>query len=175
MEDKEPKYFIYNFTARWTQDETESYAWKNYGHGLPKGRVWNSTGFHSMYKDEQEREKLDTVLLDFWKHSKLKGDNTELFSLHAQLDMQETWCLTWFSHWTFDIGQTDSEAITSFSRYITRMQHLIQKEETNLPRTKWHSLMGAEDYYRWRGAKGYDKYPCRCDACKKRGVISIDH
>jgi hypothetical protein len=38
--------------------------------------------------------------------------------------------------------------------------------------------MGAEDRWRWYGGDSYENKtdpPCRCNGCKKAGVIRINH
>ncbi len=88
----------------------------------------------------------------------------------------DEWCLTWFSHYTFDTGQTDEEVLISF-------QHFVNRYEIDVKRTQT-TLMGAEDRWRWKGmtypdgknAAGVEvDPPCRCEFCKKRGIIRIGH
>ena len=90
---------------------------------------------------------------------------------------KETWCIDWFSHWTFDEGQSDSEVMLSFASFVDRMESYNRsrnKEE------KEYCLMGAEDSWRWHGTKEGDSNertepPCRCKYCKEQGVIRIGH
>lgn len=150
-EDK--KYPIYEFKARYTMpaNGAEHCA----VHGLPPGRVWNFVTFNKMFREDQTREALDVVLLEFWRTYRGNKFGAELFALTAELRLRESWCLTWFSHYTFDDGQSDAEVLASFNRYLIR---------TSIK----ECLMGAEDRWRW-------SVPCRCEYCKKHGIVKIDH
>jgi hypothetical protein len=66
------------------------------------------------------------------------------------------------------------------------MERLNQLEGKNIPFSDgtgfyWqdvYCLMGAEDRWRWSGGDSYENRtdpPCRCDGCKKAGVIRVDH
>jgi hypothetical protein len=87
----------------------------------------------------------------------------------------EEWCLTWFSHYTFDNGQSDEEVLRSFGAYTHRWRSSKDKVFT--------TLMGADDRWRWKGTlypDGSSKPietdpPCRCQYCKEQGVIRINH
>jgi hypothetical protein len=104
----------------------------------------------------------------------------------------EEWCCSWFGHWTFDLGLSDADVLASFEEYVWR----IQQHNKDNPRfivsddgTKFYHddicLMGAEDRWRWTArAEGTSaigcgeqtgKPPCRCDGCKRNGVVRIDH
>lgn len=37
------------------------------------------------------------------------------------------------------------------------------------------TLMGASDRWRWSGQSKDSRPPCRCDGCKKNGVVTICH
>lgn len=179
---KEQKFPIYFFSARWSEDGTWDPEYPKWHEGLPEGRVWNGTGFHKMFREEQTQEQLDLYVKDWWeKYLKLEHRtpiiNPELVSLKAEYAEHETWCLTWFQHETFDIGQTDEEALQSFEEYIRRI------EEKNATKDEMHKipLMGAEDKWRWHGANSEGESdedspaPCRCKYCKEQGVIRIAH
>jgi hypothetical protein len=166
----EIKYPIYRFEARWTEKRVKMHDYDD-THGLPATRFWNGTGFSRMFKEDQTRKQLDIVLLEFWQKYERKGEEIELFSLHAELERRETWCLTWFSHYTFDVGQTDEEALDSFQSYVNRMLSIQDKD--GIP-----TLMGAEDRWRWCGGGPDDERmpaPCRCKYCKEQGVLRIGH
>lgn len=100
--------------------------------------------------------------------------------------------MTWFAHYTFDVGQTDEQARDSFERFVRRMELLNRDETTYEPYTgkdgnTYHTehpayvLMGAEDRYRWHGSTTGETDsertlpPCRCKHCKARGVLTIGH
>jgi hypothetical protein len=167
---EESKYPIYRFEARWTEKRIKINDYDD-THGLPVTRMWNGTGFSKMFKEDQTRRQLDVILIEFWQKYTKKGEEVELFSLHAEFERRESWCLTWFSHETFDIGQTDDEALVSFDNYVDRISNLPGfNSGTGL------TLMGAEDRWRWKsGSENYMKIPCRCDGCKKAGMLRIAH
>jgi len=96
----------------------------------------------------------------------------------------EEWCLTWFAHYTFDIGQTDQETLNSFEEFVYRMKRYNSKngkmEQFSDGTSYWNEpycLMGAEDRWRWKGDPKIDdsRPPCRCKFCKEKGVITIGH
>ena len=49
------------------------------------------------------------------KHADAKIENA---SFTVTFKFYETWLLTWFHHETFDVGQTDKEALDSFEQFI---------------------------------------------------------
>jgi len=154
-------YPIYNTHASWNQDDYQN----------------NSTGFDTMYREDPGLDAMQGFAEKWWADyaaRKLAGKNPVLLSLEVTRKPDEDWCLTWFSHYTFDTGQTDAEILVSFASYVNRT------EDYNAGHMIWYEaegggfwsepicLMGAEDKWRWKG-------PCRCEHCQKRGVISIDH
>lgn len=196
--DGEQAYPIYVFDAYWLQDPTE-----NCPADTPEGKSKNHTNFYVMFKEEQTPEQLKAYMEDWWEHYKIKQkeraedpDVPELGNkfpglveppiMSAKLARHETWCLTWFSHYTFDVGQTDEQALASFEKFVSRMEffnevnghHFGPNPENS---KNYYCLMGAEDRYRWRGRRDDNPSdesvppPCRCAGCKKRGVIRIDH
>ena len=64
---KEQKFPIYFFGARWSEDGVQDPKYPKWYEGLPEGRVWNSTGFHKMFREEQTQEQLDAFVQDWWK------------------------------------------------------------------------------------------------------------
>jgi hypothetical protein len=95
------------------------------------------------------------------------------------------WCLKWFSHWTFDTGADDAEVLASFTRYVMATQkynaaNMIEYTGSDGGRRYIEPmcLMGAEDRWRWKAYIEKDvqgEPPCRCEGCKKAGIISICH
>lgn len=169
------KYPIYRFEARWTEKRVKMNEYDD-THGLPVTRCWNGTSLYRMFKEDQSRQQLDVILLEFWQKYEKRGEEVELFSLHAELERHESWCLTWFSHYTFDVGQTDEEAVLSFNRYVDRMTRMPGFEDFHNNNYKGITLMGADEKWRWRsGSYDYDKIPCRCKLCKEQGVLRIAH
>ena len=177
---EEPKYPIYFFSARWTQDGEWDEKYPNWHKGLRKGRIWNSIGFSKMFKEEQTQEFLDKYIKDWWKNYKkikIEIKNPKIKSFKAKYTHSETWHCTWFQHETFDIGQSNEEVLDSFSNYITRIEmHNMRCEEKDQI-----SLMSAEDRWRWHGAEpdgkptDHSPAPCRCKFCKEQGIIRIAH
>ena len=159
---------------------------------MPEGRIWNSTSFSKMFKEEQTQEFLDNYVKEWWnklikrKKERFPIINPELQYLKAEFKEWEVWVLTWFQHETFDIGQTNEEVLESFSNYVFRVQSKNRNIERNFPENEWYqngykALMGAEDQWRWHGAEpdgkpsDHSPAPCRCKFCKKQGVIRIAH
>lgn len=195
MEKEFKKWPIYSFSAKWSQDGEWNPEYPNWHDGLPEGRIWNSTGFSKMFKEEQTNEQLDEYIQDWWEkmiETKNKEDKFPIINprdvkLEVKFVEFESWVLTWFCHETFDIGQTDEEAIRSFEEYVARVQDHNERIKRNCPEDQWYKnghkcLMGAEDRWRWRGAyengeygDGEASYPCRCKYCKEQGVLRIAH
>ncbi len=172
---EDAKYPIYQFSARWTQKRVTPEDYDD-THGLPPGRLWNSTSWSRMFREDQDRKQLDIILLDWWGKYEKNGEECELFSLHAEFERRETWCLTWFCHETFDVGQTDEEAVASFRRYVRRMMREPGFENFEREGVKGFTLMSAEDEWRWRsGSDEYEGIPCRCEHCKAAGMLRIAH
>lgn len=171
----EVKYPIYRFEARWTKKRIVMNDYDD-THGLPVTRCWNGTCFSRMFKEEQGHKQLDIALIEFWQKYDKKGEECELFSLHSEFERRESWCLTWFSHHTFDVGQSDEEARESFENYVRRSERLPGFENFESDGVKGFTLMGAEDRWRWRsGSDDYEGIPCRCKFCKEQGVLRIAH
>lgn len=163
----EKQYGIYTFTIKWEQDGI--HKWENQHKGLPEGRIHNGTSFDIMYKDDQKIENLEQWVVNEWwknyKKEKLFDKNPSTPKFTVAFKEKETWCLTWFSHYTFDVGQTDEEALSSFASFVDRYRN---------EGYEGRCLMGAEDMWRWKGADDTDP-PCRCEGCKEFGVIRINH
>lgn len=165
-------YPIYQIGAKWTQD------------GLPESLEYNSTGFSKMFKDDPGIDGARQYAMEWWEaelnkkprqHEKTYAElNAELFSLECRFYERETWCITWFSHYTYNIHLTDKELIKSFEDFVDRKMPLHRNleiyndEERKKYQVKIYCLMGAEDYWRWKG-------PCRCEHCVKAGITRIDH
>ena len=175
-------YPIYHESARWIQDGEHTGStcqWE----GLPEGRIWNDALFHyRMFKEEQSRTTRDLRLLDWWgkyKTEKLAGKNPTLIYLRSDYAEHEVWCLEWFQHFTFGIGTTDEQVLESFQKFVDRKNRLNDRNRGE-PNYKEYCLMGAEDRWRWKGSQDGDPKqdtppPCRCEHCKKHGLIRIGH
>jgi hypothetical protein len=181
--EKEPCYPIYDFYATWIEDKKgEVYA--SWSIALPENKFWNSTSFRKMYKTEPCNQELNKYLIDWWdkyrNNDKMKDKNISVPILKVELFEWETWCLTWFQHETFDVGQSDREALDSFRRFVDRK--IILNKKSRFENGKdIYCLMGAEDRWRWCGAEpngdsnSKSEPPCRCKFCKEQGVIRIGH
>jgi len=176
----EKKYPIYSFSAKWSQTDVDG----KYGNcqpkakDLPSGRFWNSTNFSKMYKEPQDQKSLDAWFSDWWDKfktgEKYINEDLELLHLKVEFKAYETWHLTWFQHETFDEGQTDEEVLESFERFVSSKEDLKFSSDH-----EQYCLMGAEDRWRWYGGldenSNHRPAPCRCEDCKKQGMIRIAH
>lgn len=110
---------------------------------------------------------IDVVRNEILNDPKYRGEVLEFEIAPVRHD---TWVLLWFNHWTFDIGQSDEDALKSFREYVERQKLLCLTDGDY----EFNRLMGAADEYRWRGAN-HGAAPCRCGDCKNLGRITIDH
>lgn len=179
--DKSPRYKIWAVHVYWTY-MTED------------GRMNNHASIDHMPKDPEEStyEKVEAWAQSWWQRVLENGqkEKPEYYKdvqdvrIEIKLDHEESWCGTWFTHWTWDVGQTDQEALNSFQAYVDRVQVYNEKWrwENNIHDQDLDKicLMGAEDRWRWRSLEtdhnGDSKpAPCRCEKCKEHGVIRILH
>ena len=177
----EKAYPIYSVRIEYTEDvndENRKYIDKN--RILPNNRAKGVIKDTLMYNKEQdiefvEQDVKETIWDSFIKvheRGKQEGrvpiDNPRLESTDISLLRYETWCLDWFSHWTFDDGRTDEEYLCSFEDFVNRMERIDN-----------YCLMGAEDRWRWHGMKDDEEThtdpPCRCKYCKTKGIVRVDH
>lgn len=134
---------------------------------------------HKMFKEIPLKSKIAewTNKVKGWQVEKSRAYN---LTQDVNLLRYETWNLTWFQHETFDVGQTDQEALESFRKYVKRHRY-DDKYWGGDKLINSVCLMGAQDRYRWRGAEpngessSDSKPPCRCRFCKEQGVIRIAH
>ena len=190
----ERRFPIYRTDVRWIYDSDETPERKAKHHlGDPgEGRGRNSTGWSEMFREEQDTAEMERKAREEWwpeyidkpsrfgDNAKPSAANPSDLTITVVLERHEEWCCTWFSHWTFDDGQTDAEALTSFQEYVWRYEHM-QDYYPGDPPEGYLCLMGAEDRWRWTGS-GEDgdnnvntDPPCRCKHCKAQGVIRIGH
>ncbi len=187
----DPKYAIYRIDVKWVMDgshegEKPDSFWIR---DLPEGRKRNGTGFTRMYRDDPGLEGIRQKVRDeWWPAFKKKGENPSEPTITIERQPDDCWCLTWFSHWTFDVGQSDAEALASFARFLERKGVPVfssyEYDRYYMPGSGAYCAMGAEDRWRWRGLKSADgghdednrtEPPCRCDGCRKHGIIRIIH
>lgn len=170
-------YPIYKFSIKFKYKEDSSGPWKD-------NSIFNSI----MYKSKRTEDQLEESVRDIINNLDSRYNNIHpIIDYSYKLLRYETWCLNWFSHYTFDIGQSDEDALDSFEKYVKRYedQQSLPIEMINKLGDDYNCLMGAEDRWRWghyemdeKGNRiGEDLIlgPCRCNACKKAGIIRIDH
>lgn len=172
------KYPIYSFSAKWSQDGKQDPEYPNQWKDLREGRIWNSTGFTKMFREEQTQEQIDSFINKWWSRYLSNKDNifnVEDLKLTAKYKEHESFVCTWFTHETFDDGQTDEEFLDEFEQFVRRYEYQQDSEPGNYPEN-YHCLMGAEERFRWRsGSDEYDGIPCRCKHCKSQGMLRIAH
>ena len=178
----EKKYAIYNISAKWTHDFV-----------LPEfSKNGDGTSFNIMLKEDPGISGANQKAMNWWEKRikephrnypknevfpTMEEANVQLLELRAKFVRKETWCGTWFSHYTFNIHLSDDELLVSFASFIDRMmpfeKNLEQWHSPNLDKEtkaklETYCLMGAQDNWRWKG-------PCRCKDCIAQGVVRIDH
>ena len=186
----EKAYPIYSISAKWSEDQPIEPHPASWCEGLPEGRFWNRTGWSTMYSAERSPDEIKAEATNWWPKYIVdkKISNPSDLEITIKLVHWEVWCEGWFSHWTFDVGMSDSDVIASFGRYVDRMLAANQHEGEFRKREDgteyWHEpycLMGAEDRYRWCGSADgsptgeHTDPPCRCEHCKKAGRVVIGH
>lgn len=179
MEDK--KYPIYSIRIEYTEDiNNENRKFILDKNTLPNSRIKDIITNTVMYTKEQNNEFIKQSAKEkIWAHfvenhkrgapkMQIPIDNPNLESIEISLLRYESWCLTWFSHWTFDDGRNDKEFLQSFNAFVNHMERIED-----------YCLMGAEDRWRWHGVADDGETntdpPCRCKYCKEKGIIRIDH
>lgn len=165
----EKKFPIYRFTFKWNQKEKDSS-----GEDSRKG---NGTSFTKMFRNRQTDEELNNYRNSWWNYyfaaEENMGLDLQIDSMETEYVGEETWHLTWFTHETFDLGQSDEEVLESFEKFVQSKEELNRRSHGRYGDGEY-CLMGAEDRWRWRGSE--DKpAPCRCEHCKEQGVIRISH
>ncbi len=188
LEDEIP-YPVVNISARWGQNtDGKPYKQGDCPDDLPEGYQWKGTYWSELERKPRSPEELSVWAYEEWwpKYNlglKEKEIGTNILDVEVTVEFRrwEVWCLNWFSHWTWDVGLSDSKVLESFQRFVFRTQ------EANLIEGKmddgWtdkYCLMGAEDRYRWSGSADDGSTnrtdpPCRCTHCKRRGVVTINH
>ena len=197
----EKAYPIYSLGVEYACDGEHKPEYPNWHEGLPEGRIWGGSSVNDhMLKEVPSHPQMLKLLSERWERVVIKAaepGNKHANPSPARLAYRflrwETWCLTWFSHYTFDVGQSDAAVRASFDRFVERMERLNREEshpgepytdtdgKTWTPWVEPYCLMGAEDRYRWCGSTTGDEKgertdpPCRCPHCKAQGVIRINH
>ena len=180
---------------------------KWFENGRKGNRILNFMYQRNMYKqsDKLEEGELLPIAINYWDGYKKHRTNKKVARqddpklrykmstpiISVEFIEFETWCLEHFQHYTFDIGQTDEEALLSFKQFVVRkidLNHANGYHDMISPpigadtkKRPFYCLMGAEDDWRWRGAEpdgkqsDQSKPPCRCKFCKERGILRIAH
>lgn len=183
-----PTYPIYRVSTRWAVDTTDDYE-PGPQQVITAKRHWDSTGWNFIEREEIDIEAKAKEILESWwpqyrtrergggRLKSLADLNASAPAIDISLQEYEEWCLKWFCHVTWDIGQTDDEAVQSFDRFLTRKGVRQNCDPMGFGRADdgGYCAMGAEDRWRWRGENDGDPPPCRCAGCKKNGVIIINH
>jgi len=183
-----PTYAIYTASVRYTRElmdyDLRNAAWvERDTKGLPRFRIRDRTHWYGwMYREDPGEDEVRIRLQQVWEEYVAHPDaarspdyvprNPGDVEFHVGPVEYEEWCLTWFCHQTFDIGQTDDEVLRSFSRFLARKG--VHGGDHEYGDGKY-CAMGAEDRWRWHGETHDDPPPCRCDGCKKAGMVRIGH
>lgn len=181
----EQLYWQYRVGIKWSEPERfGDYHPPGWTEGLPSGRFWNGAGLQDkMFREEVSLEQIaadaKVWFLDYIYNEKpcVNWGNLEITPRFVR---KETWCEGWFSHWTFDTFESDEQVLASFDAYVWRTI-LANERARNLGESE-RVLMGAEDRWRWYGWDGNGgpssnrtPPPCRCEGCKKNGLVRINH
>jgi hypothetical protein len=180
MSDTYPVYPIYHVKISWPEE----------GKYCPDGR--NATSATIMLREASATEIAERCLR--LQERMAEEHNVQPWDVEVEISSVrfEEWACSWFSHYTFDIGLSDQEVLDSFRKYVWRIQAHNRRMNRSFVASDGYivytddiCLMGAEDEWRWRArANGTSvigcgeetgKAPCRCDGCKKAGVVRIDH
>jgi hypothetical protein len=147
------------------------------GSSSPTGTDWTT-----MFREPRTTQDIINELQTIWWPNYIKKHQD---SNDPRFDVQfignDTWCINWFNHWTFDIGLTDEQILESFSNYVGRIkcanEYIRYNDDSNLlnGREDFFCLMGAEDRWRWHGENEHDQSPCQCIHCKGQKLIRIGH
>lgn len=186
MDDRFP---IFKHHAHWLQDAWEG-ATERELFGVPTGLARAEQTGLVMFKEwpsvEEMRSKEHQVRMSVADAHGAKGARE--ISVCFSFRELESWCQGWFGHWTFDAGQEDQEFLCSFASFVDRKtQH--NREVVGLAGNGWkpleYALMGADDRWRWHATPEGKSIigvsaerlppPCRCEGCKRLGIVRIDH
>ena len=144
--------------------------------------VGNSRMFRELLTDEQAEQQLQEFIdhnLDAEREGvkgkyRIRDLGLDIVDKGWRFVSEDTWCLRWFNHYTFNVHLSDADLLASFQDYVNRHRaeqpgtyESVEKHRERVG-NDWVCLMGAEDRWRWKG-------PCRCEHCTARGVVSIDH
>jgi hypothetical protein len=167
---EENKYQVLQFSFHWRERHADG------------KEIENGTCFDRMLKEEVHEAEFPAAIEEWWK-CYLEG---YLAKYPDRVILERTkgtvkdlgrfaWCLTWFSHFTYNTWLDDDEILASFENYVREVTrhnevhgHFDNMMTNKDDRDSYICLMGAEDRFRWKG-------PCRCEHCQTAGVVRIDH
>jgi hypothetical protein len=180
------KFPVYKFNFSWLEPENGSKTERKFRkdhpeiyEGIPLGKTKNSTGFTKMFREKPSDADLQKVVDDYIDYLKTSRKEPTDFISSVKFFGEKSWHCTWFQHETFDVGQSDAEALASFEEYVRETEQENQALEA--AGSYGISLMGAEDRWRWHGSEpngepsDHSPAPCRCKFCKEQGIIRIAH
>jgi len=177
---KHPEYPIYHVRFRWPEEG-------KYCHdGM------NGTSSTFMLREPNISEANRIAFAQAERLCEEKNVAAEDMDITVSISHYEEWCCNWFSHYTFDVGQSDAEALSSFGSFVDRTMRYNRKNQVrhvtkdgDVFYSDPRCLMGAEDRSRWTARAGgtsmigcgesSGEAPCRCEGCREHGVLSIDH
>ena len=173
----------YKVRVRWENDGEHNPAYPKWHEGLPEGRTWNSASLNRMYREDPGAAEVERWAREEWwpeyaASEKIASKNPGEPEITVEAQPPESWMLSWFEHWTFDVGQTDQEALASFDRFVSRYERMQDRISPGEYPEGYRCLMGAEDRWRWHaGPNPEDRNPppCRCEHCKAQGKVRIAH
>jgi len=185
------KWPLYKAIISWIENGEHNPDYPHRNKDLPKGRIHNSMCPTYLLR---EGENIDRIMRDKWNKYRDAHPQKNPSGVHIETEylFESAWALRWFSHWTWDVGQTDEEALDSFAEYVAFVQDYNNQNRKYTEGGCGYDpicLMGAEDRWRWRGRVNGDKNaprdednnykqtdpPCHCDVCQAQGMITIDH
>lgn len=176
------KYPIYFISAKWNYIDDKTGEQKH-----------NGTSWTWMEKETLVEEALNLkaweMVNNYFEHaekeSKAGVNQYSDVKVEYKCLGEDSWCLKWFSHYTFDEGQDDTYFQNSFREYVARHEDINNElehkygEYESIGKEGYVCLMGAEDSWRWSSfddnGNHSNSYPCRCKHCKKAGIVSINH
>lgn len=174
---KERFYPVYKIKAKWAEKIPENEQDKYLGDWIknaPNGYFWNCCYKHYMPKTKQTDEQIKVYYTNWFNKLQKEIYDIKNLTITCNYLFDESWCPNGFSHWTYDIGQSDKDVLKSFINFIKRRTIENTKyghygnECTNGNYDTYYCLMGAEDWWRW-----CDNKPCRCG--KQLKIITIIH
>lgn len=175
---------LYNIDVRWEENigvrKPEDLI-SSLVEGMPPGRMKNGTSFNYFAKMNESLDDIYAYLYKDWTLELLKKyPDAEIDNLQTTVKWirNDTWCLGWFNHYSYNTHLKDEDLLLSFKRYVDRVLHINEIYKYTYAENyedTYICLMGAEDHWRWRGEDGKDSKVCRCKGCVESGRVFINH